>query len=98
MVKCIIHGCDICICGCRDSDSGEPAEPFFKPLPPKVKEKQTEDFEVFGDTWVYCNQHLRPHTTGWCTVGVKNKVGLGVTCEKEAYEKCKHFNFTIFRD
>ena len=55
----------------------------------------TEDLVVFGDQWVYCNQHLRPHKTGWCSVSPKNKVALGVKNEKEAFEKCEAWNFKI---
>jgi len=40
--------------------------------------KPTADFLAFGDDWVYCNQHLRPHSTGWCSVGVRDKIGLGI--------------------
>lgn len=59
----------------------------------------TEDEVVFGKgQWVYCNQHLRPHMTGWCTVTVFNKVGLGVATEEEAYKKCGFWGFKIFED
>lgn len=60
----------------------------------------TEDEKVFGkDHWVYCNQHLRPHLTGWCTVDVRNKVGLGIygDNEREAYQKCRDFDLKIFK-
>lgn len=63
-----------------------------------------EDERVFGkDHWVYCNQHLRPHVTGWCTVDVRNKVGLGIYGNdnenmKKAYSKCREWGFKLFED
>lgn len=60
-------------------------QPEQKPL--------TEDEQAFGvNTWVYCRQHCRPHETGWCGVGNRDKVGLGVTTHKEAYQKCQDWN------
>ena len=57
----------------------------------------TEDALVFGaDAWVYCNQHLKPHMTGWCPVAARDKVGLGVANAEEAYEKCRAWGFKIF--
>jgi len=64
----------------------------------------TEDELAFGkDHWVYCNQHMRPHTTGWCTVDVRNKVGLGIQgntdeAMKEAYSKCREWKFKLYKD
>jgi len=49
----------------------------------------TEDYTVFGDTWVYCSQHRRPHPTGWCTVSPRDKMGLGTNVASEAYDKCR---------
>jgi hypothetical protein len=65
----------------------------------KVPAKQTTDDEVvFGkDEWVYCAQHLRPHKTGWCTVGIMDKVALGVDNEKDAYAKCERLGLKIFK-
>lgn len=61
-----------------------------------------EDVEVFGeDQWVYCDQHMRPHLTGWCTVHVDNKVGLGLdkTVESQkVYSKCRKLGLRIFGD
>jgi hypothetical protein len=59
----------------------------------------TEDEKVFGiGQWVYCGQHLRPHRTGWCTVGVRDKVGLGTTDETEAWEKCSRLGLRLYKD
>lgn len=63
-----------------------------------------EDVQAFGEnTWVYCGSHLRPHLTGWCTVGVDNKLGLGIigsnTDEKriEATRKCERLGLTLYK-
>lgn len=49
----------------------------------------TEDEIVFGkDAWIYCRQHRKAHQTGWCGVGVRDKVGLGVKTAQEAQQKC----------
>lgn len=59
---------------------------------------EAEDAKTFGrDTFVYCRQHLNPHSTGWCTVDVSDKVGLGVTTYEEAREKCQDWGFKLFR-
>lgn len=58
-----------------------------------------EDERAFGkDAWVYCNQHLRPHQTGWCTISARDKVGLGVSDAKAAYAKCRAWGFVLYDD
>lgn len=47
-----------------------------------------DDEHVFGDGWIYCAQHLRPHTTGWCTVSNREKQFLHAETEAEAIEEC----------
>lgn len=37
--------------------------------------------------FVYCKQHCRPHSTGWCTVDAKDKIALKALTLKEAYEE-----------
>ena len=65
-------------------------------------DNQTEDAQVFGDDWVYCRQHLRPHTTGWCGVGVRDKIDLGIPpgefgeWSRLAHEKCRRFGLKIY--
>lgn len=50
------------------------------------------DVAAFGrGSWIYCRQHVKPHQTGWCSVGVYDKLGLGVSTAKEAYAKCKEW-------
>jgi hypothetical protein len=57
----------------------------------------TEDEQTFGkNVWVYCSQHLRPHLTGWCTVGVKDKTLLTATGEHQAYDECRAAGFKLF--
>jgi len=46
--------------------------------------------------WVYCNQHLRPHTTGWCTVRAPSKIPLKATTGEEAYAECKERGLFIY--
>lgn len=58
----------------------------------------TEDAIVFGENvWVYCNQHLRPHLTGWCTVPARNKVKLDATTEDAAHAECEAKGFTLYK-
>ncbi len=60
---------------------------------------ETSDAAAFGrDAWVYCSQHMRPHATGWCSVSPRDKVGLGVTDAKAAYEKCRAWGFPLYED
>ncbi len=65
-----------------------------------MDEHPTEDEIVFGvKAWVYCRQHMKPHMTGWCGVGNRDKVGLGLFGQpsaKRAYEKCKEFGLEIY--
>ena len=56
------------------------------------------DDEYFGkNVWIYCNQHLRPHLTGWCTVSNRNKVKLDAQDDVAAYAECKQRDFHIYR-
>lgn len=56
----------------------------------------TDDEEQWGpDAWVYCNQHLKPHSTGWCTVDVKDKVCLAVDSQEDAYRLCREWGFPL---
>lgn len=59
----------------------------------------TEDEIAFGeDAWVYCNQHLNAHQTGWCTISPRDKIGLGVKTAQEALAKCREWGFKIHAD
>ena len=55
------------------------------------------DVAAFGrGAWVYCNQHVKPHQTGWCSISPRDKIGLGVATAKEAYAKCEAWGLKIF--
>lgn len=57
----------------------------------------TEDEKAFGErVWVYCDQHLRPHMTGWCTVASKNKTLLQSTTPTDAEAECKAKGFKLY--
>lgn len=61
-----------------------------------LKRPFTEDEKEFGrNRLVYCKEHLRPHSTGWCSVGNRHKVALNSIHPKEAYEECKIRGFKI---
>jgi len=63
-----------------------------------LKKPPTEDQIAFGrNAWIYCDQHLRPHTTGWCTVPVRNKIKLDADNYTEAVAICVKNNWTIFK-
>jgi len=55
--------------------------------------QQTDDRSM-GE-WVYCAQHLRPHSTGWCTVSVRDKTPLEAIDREAAYEECRRRGLRI---
>lgn len=58
----------------------------------------TTDEQYFGRAvWIYCNQHLRPHLTGWCTVSNRNKTKLDAMSSEAAYEECAAKDMKIYR-
>jgi len=61
-----------------------------------MNKEDVEDYKTFGEDFVYCRQHLRPHSTGWCTVSVSEKIALGVPTTEEAYKKCESFKLKVF--
>ncbi len=62
-----------------------------------TEKKLTEDEQVFGENvFVYCNQHLRPHLTGWCTVPARNKIKLKATNHVEAGLECKEMGYKLY--
>ena len=67
-------------------------------------EQLTEDAQMFGDAWVYCMDHVKPHKTGWCGVGVNHKLSLGTfqgtrrEQEQKALDKCRLFGLPIYSD
>ena len=57
---------------------------------------KTEDAVTFGEgAWVYCSQHLRPHSTGWCTVGIEDKTKLEATDYNSAVLECRERGFKL---
>lgn len=48
--------------------------------------------------FVYCKQHLRPHSTGWCTVHASDKVALKATTSEAAYDEVRANGWTIFQE
>lgn len=57
----------------------------------------TDDEKTFGaEKWVYCKSHVRPHTTGWCTVSVKDKVPLDANNRADAYAEAREKGFKIY--
>lgn len=58
-----------------------------------------EDARVFGEnTWVYCDQHLAPHQTGWCGVDPRNKTRLDATHYVDAAAECRAKGYTLYAD
>jgi len=59
--------------------------------------EETEDEKAFGSrAWIYCDQHMRPHETGWCTVGVSHKRKLDATDYYAAIRECKSKGFALY--
>lgn len=55
------------------------------------------DSEVFGEgRWVYCESHVRPHTTGWCTVCSSKKTLLNAANRDEAYSETRALGLPIY--
>lgn len=60
-------------------------------------ENMTADEKAFGsERWVYCKSHVRPHTTGWCTVRVDDKVLLDAKTREEAIAESRSKGFKIY--
>ncbi len=57
----------------------------------------TDDERHFGyEKWVYCKAHVRPHTTGWCTVPHSQKVLLTANNYDDARNEAKSLGFEIY--
>jgi len=58
----------------------------------------TEDQVAFGrKVWIYCDQHMRLHMTGWCTVGNRHKIKLDATTQNDAYEECRQKGYELYK-
>jgi hypothetical protein len=56
-----------------------------------------EDSQYFGENvWIYCDQHMAPHLTGWCTVSIRNKRLLSATNESDAQDECRRRGFELY--
>lgn len=58
----------------------------------------TEDHAVFGRGYVYCKPHLAAHTTGWCTVSVRDKIRLDSTNLRDAEAECRVKALPLYND
>lgn len=64
------------------------------------KRDRTDDVRL--GPWVYCGQHLAVHHSGWCTVGLEDKVGLGEFSGTDheqgmaAAEKCRRLGLKLY--
>ena len=58
---------------------------------------EPDDSKEFGpDAWVYCKSHVRPHSTGWCTVPSTEKIKLEAKTRKGAHEECRARGLRVF--
>jgi hypothetical protein len=63
-----------------------------------LRKPLTEDEVAFGRRkWIYCDQHLNYHLTGWCTVSNGHKVALEATCAEEAHTECAVRGLKLYR-
>jgi hypothetical protein len=45
--------------------------------------------------WVYCKEHVGPHSTGWCSVSTDDKIALKAKDRDEAVAECRAMNLPI---
>ena len=63
-----------------------------------MADHRTEDEKAFGpEAYVYCSQHMRPHTTGWCTVSNRNKTKLAARNFEDALKECEKRGFAVYK-
>lgn len=85
------------LCFVKDGRVAKYSRDFWREIIAELTAPPTEDVAAFGaGAWIYCSQHMKPHQTGWCTVSVRDKVGLGVDNAKAALEKCRAWKFPIY--
>lgn len=46
--------------------------------------------------FVYCRQHVGPHSTGWCTVDVEDKFPLKATNREAARIECRNKGWRMY--
>jgi hypothetical protein len=54
------------------------------------------DDTVFGTKYIYCGAHVRPHESGWCTVGIDNKGPLQATEREAVYQEVRDLGLPIY--
>lgn len=57
-----------------------------------------EDLDFGENRYVYCAQHLAPHTTGWCTVPNREKTLLEALNYNDALEECRQKGLKLYVD
>jgi hypothetical protein len=57
------------------------------------KEAAQPDVEL--GAYVYCSQHVAPHATGWCSVGLHDKTPLKATTAQDAFAEVKALGLPI---
>lgn len=78
--------------------AGDPEE-VARQIISKDCEKIEDDVLVYGSSvLVYCTKHLRPHSTGWCSVPPSGKVKLDALTVEEAYAECRSKGFALYED
>ena len=90
--------CGTLIDGYIQADGGANLVAYETFEPDEEVQTPTEDEIVFGkDMMVYCSQHMGPHSTGWCTVAVSDKLGLGLknTQYQESMQKCRYHQLKL---
>lgn len=55
-----------------------------------------EDSDFGKDAWVYCSQHMNPHSTGWCTVSVRDKTLLKAKNYEDAVKECVANEYKLY--
>lgn len=58
-------------------------------------ESPTEDTRL--GAFVYCREHVAPHTSGWCNVGLDRKLGMLAKTVKEAAAEVQKLGLPWYR-
>jgi hypothetical protein len=59
-----------------------------------TEEEKSADL-ILG-AWCYCKAHVGPHSTGWCTVGVGDKIALNATDRDSAFAEVRDMGLPIY--
>jgi hypothetical protein len=67
-----------------------------RPLPPvDYTQPMLTDDTTMGAKFVYCRSHLRPHSTGWCSVPTYHKVALDAETIEDALTEVRSYGWLI---